>query len=45
VLFPIVALAVSTLLEGYAWTPLAVMGVVLALTGNVLVLRRPASKP
>jgi drug/metabolite transporter (DMT)-like permease len=45
VLFPIVALAVSTLLEGYAWTPLAVMGVVLALTGNVLVLRRPAAKP
>jgi len=24
------------------WTPLAVIGVVLALAGNVLVLRRPA---
>lgn len=42
VLFPIVALAVSTLLEGYVWTPLAVAGVALALAGNVLVLRRPA---
>jgi drug/metabolite transporter (DMT)-like permease len=44
VLFPIVALTVSTLLEGYVWTPLAVIGVVLALAGNVLVLRRPAAK-
>lgn len=44
VLFPIVALAVSTLLEGYVWTPLAVAGAALALGGNVLVLRRPASK-
>ena len=40
VLFPIVALAVSTVFEGYAWTPLAALGVVLALAGNVLVLRR-----
>jgi drug/metabolite transporter (DMT)-like permease len=40
VLFPIVALAVSTLFEGYVWTPLAVLGVALALLGNVLVLRR-----
>jgi drug/metabolite transporter (DMT)-like permease len=40
VLFPIVALAVSTAFEGYAWTPLAILGVALALTGNVLVLRR-----
>ena len=44
VLFPIIALAVSTLLEGYVWTPLAVAGVALALAGNVLVLRRPAAK-
>lgn len=42
VLFPIVALAISTLVEGYVWTPLAALGVALALTGNVLVLRRPA---
>lgn len=44
VLFPIIALAVSTLVEGYVWTPLAAIGVVLALAGNVLVLRRPAAR-
>jgi len=44
VLFPIIALAVSTLLEGYQWTLLAGIGVVFALVGNVLVLRRPAAK-
>lgn len=38
VLFPIVALTLSTLFEGYAWTPLALAGVVLVLAGNVLVL-------
>jgi len=42
VLFPVFALALSTLLEGYVWTALAAAGVVLALAGNVLVLRRPA---
>ncbi len=42
VLFPIIALAVSTLVEGYQWTALAGIGVVFALVGNVLVLRRPA---
>lgn len=44
VLFPIVALTVSTLVEGYQWTALAAVGVVLALIGNVLVLRRPATR-
>ncbi|MBE0529305.1 MAG: DMT family transporter [Rhodospirillales bacterium] len=38
VLFPIVALTLSTLFEGFAWTPLALGGVVLVLAGNVLVL-------
>jgi drug/metabolite transporter (DMT)-like permease len=42
VLFPIIALAISTVFEDYAWTPLAGLGVVLALAGNVLVLRRNA---
>ncbi|WP_112663289.1 DMT family transporter [Microvirga flavescens] len=42
VLFPIIALAVSTALEGYVWTLAAFVGVVLALAGNVLVLTRPA---
>ena len=45
VLFPIVALAVSTAVEGYSWTLLAVLGVMLAIIGNVLVLRRPSPKP
>jgi drug/metabolite transporter (DMT)-like permease len=44
VLFPIVALTVSTLFEGYQWTPLAALGVALALIGNVLVLRKPSVK-
>jgi drug/metabolite transporter (DMT)-like permease len=43
VLFPIVALAISTLVEGYAWTALAALGVALALLGNILVLTRSAS--
>ena len=40
VLFPIVALGLSTWLEHYRWTPLAGMGVALVLLGNVLVLMR-----
>lgn len=44
VLFPIIALAISTVFEGYVWTPLAMLGVALALAGNVLVLRRNARK-
>ena len=38
VLFPIVALAVSTWLEGFAWTPGALAGVALVLVGNLFVL-------
>jgi drug/metabolite transporter (DMT)-like permease len=40
VLFPVVALAVSTVVEGYHWTALGALGVACALAGNVLVLRR-----
>lgn len=40
VLFPIVALAISTAVEGYGWTAPAAIGAILALAGNVLVLRR-----
>lgn len=39
VMFPIFALMISTAVEGYAWTPLALGGVALALTGNLFVLR------
>ncbi len=41
VLFPIVALALSTVFEGYRWTPLAAAGVGLVLAGNALVLSKP----
>jgi drug/metabolite transporter (DMT)-like permease len=44
VLFPVVALAVSTWLEGFVWTWLALAGLVLVLSGNLLVLMR-ARKP
>ena len=37
ILFPIVALAVSTVVEGYQWTLLSVLGVVLATLGAVVV--------
>ena len=36
---PVLALIVSTLFEGYRWTPLAVVGVVLAALGNWHALR------
>lgn len=39
VLFPIVALAVSTVFEGYQWTPLAIAGLCCVLTGNIMMLR------
>lgn len=43
VLFPIVALAISTLVEGYDWTWVSGVGVALALAGNVVMfLPRPA---
>jgi drug/metabolite transporter (DMT)-like permease len=40
VLFPIVALGVSTVVEDYQWTASAVIGVLLVLAGNLLVLAR-----
>ncbi len=47
VLFPIVALLLSTLFEGFHWSPSAFAGMVLVLVGNVLALavgrsRKPA---
>lgn len=42
VMFPIGALLVSTVMEDWTWTPVALSGVTLALLGNVLVLRRGA---
>jgi len=40
VLFPLVALAISTVVEDYRWSGLAVTGVLLTLGGNWLALRR-----
>jgi drug/metabolite transporter (DMT)-like permease len=40
VMVPIVALAVSGVFEGFAWGPLTVLGIAVAVAGNVVVLRR-----
>ncbi len=42
VVFPLVALGISTLFEDYRWTPAAGTGVLLVLAGNALVI---ASRP
>lgn len=39
-LFPLVALGISTIWENYHWSGSAICGVVLILSGNVLMLRR-----
>ena len=39
-LFPIIALIISTLFEGYHWSPPAVVGVAIILTGNALSLAK-----
>jgi len=41
VLFPIIALTLSTWVEGFEWTATASMGIALVLAGNVLILRNP----
>ena len=45
VIIPLVALAVSTWLEGYVWTLTAAAGVVLVLAGNVIILRSARRPP
>lgn len=39
-LMPVIALALTTVVEGYRWTPLALLGVAFVLAGNYLALRR-----
>ena len=41
VLFPLVALGLSTLFEGYQWTPESLAGMVLVVLGNVVMMARP----
>ena len=38
VLYPVVALLVSTIFEGYVWTPMAIAGLVLVIAGNLVML-------
>jgi hypothetical protein len=45
VLFPVVALAVSTLVENYIWTLPAIAGLCLVLAGNALVLLGGRKRP
>ena len=40
VLFPVIALSLSTLFEGYRWSLTAAAGVLITLIGNVLVLKQ-----
>ncbi len=40
VIFPVFALAISTLFEGYTWTPLAMAGLIAVMAGNLIVLTR-----
>jgi len=44
VMFPVIALAISTFAEGYHWTLPAVAGLILVLFGNVVVLTRGRQK-
>ncbi|MBC8257756.1 MAG: DMT family transporter [SAR324 cluster bacterium] len=41
-LFPLVALGISTLAEDYQWSAFAVIGILLILAGNLLILKRSA---
>ncbi|MEP9350702.1 DMT family transporter [Xanthobacter sp. KR7-225] len=42
VLYPLIALALSTFFEDFHWTVSAALGIALVLVGNMLVLRAPA---
>lgn len=44
VLFPVVALALSTVYEGFRWTPEAAFGIAMVLVGNALVLSERAKR-
>src|SRR6185437_3292332 len=41
VMYPVIALIVSTFAENYRWSLLAVLGLAAVLAGNLLVLRAP----
>lgn len=41
ILFPVIALGISTLFEDYRWTAGTIIGFILVLIGNYLVLKKP----
>lgn len=43
VMFPVIALVISTIFEDFVWTPTGLAGIALILFGNLLVLRRAAA--
>ncbi|MFY9350151.1 MAG: EamA family transporter [Sphingobium sp.] len=43
VLIPIIAMLISTLVEGYRWSPLAIAGALLAIAGMAIALRAKAA--
>ena len=44
VLFPMVALTISTFYEAYSFTPLAIIGLSLAIVGNIIVFYKPKAR-
>lgn len=44
VLFPLVALTLSTFYEGFVWQPVSVAGVVVSLIGNLVIFAPPLSE-
>lgn len=44
VLFPLVALTLSTFYEGFVWQPVSVAGVVISLIGNLVIFAPPLSE-
>jgi drug/metabolite transporter (DMT)-like permease len=43
VLIPVIAMLISTLVEGYRWSPLAISGALLAVAGMAIALRAKAA--
>ncbi len=44
VMFPLIALGMSTLFEGYKWSGAAVFGLALILLGNMVMFYRPRAR-
>lgn len=44
VMFPLVALTISTLFEGYSWSTSAIVGLLLILSGNAVMFYKPRAR-